>query len=423
MSAEGIILKNGILVLKDDVVVGDLIIEEGFIVDRPSVQKKHIEIDCKGFYVCPGFIDIHCHFRDPGYTNIEDIFTGLKSAAAGGITAVSTMPNTNPVCDNKEIIEYQLEKSKEIDEVKLYPFSSMTMGEDGKHPVNFLEMKKSGAIGFTDDGKCVQNNRLIFEIAKEIKKIDSILVDHCEDYSLSKDGVVTEGKISKEFNLPYQNPLSEEIIVARDILIAKHTGVKIHLQHLSTKGSIQLVKWAKEKGLKVTSEVTPHHIYFSEEDIEVKDTNYKMNPPLRSENDRKYLIESILNGTIDVIASDHAPHTFEDKNRGFLIAPFGVIGLETLIPVVMTLLFHKNGMKINEIVKICSTNPAKLLKIKRDLKVGEEANITIIDPKRKFTVNKKFFHSKSKNSPFIGKDFIGKAVCTIVSGKICFSEL
>ncbi len=418
-----LLLKNGNIVLENDIVKGDILIEEGVITSSFSGKRKYREIDCNGLFICPGFVDIHCHFRDPGFTHKEDIVTGLLSAASGGITAVCTMPNTNPICDSPDILEYQIEKSRGVNGVKLFPISAMTVGEKGEIPVNFLEMKSSGAVGFSDDGRCVQESGLAFKIAKEIKKINSVFIDHCEDYSLSSGGVVTDGVISKRFNLPPQNPMSEEIIVARDILLAENVGIKVHLQHISTKKSVDLIRWAKKRGLKVTFEVTPHHIYFSEKDIDINNSNFKMNPPLRGEEDRLALIKAIRDGVVDIIASDHAPHTKDEKEKGFMDAPFGIIGLETLVPVVMTLLYHKEGIKMNEIVRLLSLNPARIIGIERNLDEGSEANITVIDPNKKSLITESFFHSKSRNSPFIGKEFIGKAVCAIASGKISHVEI
>ncbi|MFA6716592.1 MAG: dihydroorotase [Victivallaceae bacterium] len=401
----------------------DIGVKNGKIVDPKSLKKAE-KIDVSGKIVAPGFIDLHVHLRQPGNSAAETIETGTKAAAAGGFTAVVAMPNTSPAADTAAAIEYLNYHAGRSGVVKVFPCGCMTKDIAGTEMAPIGSLKNAGVVALSDDGKGIQNHELMKHIVEYAKALNLPILDHCEDENLKGDGVMHEGVWSTLLGMKGMSPASEELMVARNIIFARMVDWKIHLQHLSSKESVEQVRAARKRGIPVTAEATPHHIALTDECIKKFDTNYKMNPPLRSEEDRKALIAGLADGTITVIATDHAPHTPTAKLVEFDYAPFGIIGLETAIPVCLKELYHSGVLSISDFVAKFTSGPAAVLGLDdRGLKPGNAANITIIDTERKVKIDANKFYSKSRNTPFNGMTFKGKAVATIVDGKFVFNEL
>ena len=380
-------------------------------------------IDAKGCYVFPGLIDLHVHFRDPGQTHKEDILTGAAAAAAGGVTTVCTMPNTSPTVDSVETLKYILDKAKAAP-VRVEQLSAITVGEGNEKLVDFGAMKEAGAVAFSEDGKSVMDTALFREALKEIAGINGIVMSHCEDRDLVAGGVINAGAKQKELGLPGITNAVEDVIAARDIFMAAEQGVQLHLCHCSTKGTVELMRMAKRMGLKVTAEVCPHHFTLSDADIPGDVGNFKMNPPLRSEEDVQALIEGLRDGTMDVISTDHAPHTEEEKSKGFK-SPFGIVGLETSAALTFTALVGPGLITVSDMVRLMSAKPAEILHMENErgsLKPGALADVVIFDPARQWTVDPEQFRSKGRNTPYAGKVLLGKTVTTICDGKVVYSE-
>jgi dihydroorotase len=381
-----------------------------------------IVYDLKGKYVFPGFIDLHVHLREPGHEEKETLSTGLKAAVCGGYTAVCPMPNTDPVIDNKFLIKFLKDRAWELNLAKLYPTGSITKGLLGQEISEYASMIRNGAVAFTDDGLPVTNMSTLRRALEYLSIYDKPLFLHCEDKDLADGGSMNEGFISTKIGLPGIHSASEEVGIAQVIEVAKYFG-RVHIAHVSTKGSVDIIRFAKQRGIKVTAETAPHYFVLTEEKVEGYDTNAKMNPPLRTEEDRKAIIEGLRDGTIDAIATDHAPHTADDKNKEFNLASFGIIGLETSIMMIMKILYHEEGFSLEKICSLCSTNPAKIIDVSSGkIAKGEVADFTVIDSEQDWTVSEKMFNSKSKNSPFIGFSGKGRAVMTIVDGKVVWKE-
>jgi dihydroorotase len=375
-------------------------------------------IHAKGNYVMPGFIDLHVHLREPGYEYKETIATGAMAAAAGGFTTICPMPNTKPATDSSKMIRWVLEKAESESSVNILPVGAITLGQEGTELAAIKEMKEAGAAALSEDGKSVMDTALYAQAMKLAADHDIPVFAHCEDKSLVGKGVINAGKKAKEFNLPGISNAVEDVITARDILLAKESGARLHLCHCSTRDSVRMIALAKEDGLRVTGEVCPHHFTLSEEDILTEDTNYKMNPPLRSTADVKALKEALRDGIIDVISTDHAPHSAEEKEKSFVDAPFGIVGLETAFALTMTELVKPGYLTLSQMVEKMSTNPAKILGIKKGC-IGEgwEADLVIADPDAEYSIDKNQFYSKGKNTPFHGRKVIGRVEYTFVSGK------
>ena len=399
--------------------VGDLLVENGVIskiADSIASRGKDFNIiDCKGLVVTHGFCDIHAHFREPGREDKENLSSGSLAAIAGGFTQVCTMPNTDPVIDSPEHIYYIASKSKNLP-IDIFPIGAVSKNLEGEHLTEMMLMKNNGAIAFTDDGMSIQNPQFMKLALTYAKMVDLPILNHSEDIYLRNEGVMNASKTSSNLGLKGNTSLAEAIMVYRDLLLASSLDAKLHLLHVTTKEAVDLIKQFKSKN--ITSEVCPHHLYFSDEDIDDFNTNLKVGPPIRSKTDRKKLIEAVKSGVIDCIATDHAPHTLEDKETTFNDAEFGMIGLESCFGVVNKVLVKDNGMSLKSLIEKLTVNPRKVMNIDRDLfEVGKKAQITIIDPNEKWTFSNQDIYSKSSNSPFLGHEIVGKVKHVVSKNK------
>ena len=380
-------------------------------------------VDCSGYIIMPGMIDIHCHLREPGGEHKETIETGSKSAVAGGFTTICPMPNTNPTPDSAIVLEQILNRAKEVNLCNILPFSSVTKGEKGVELVDFKSQLEAGAIAFSDDGMPVENAAMIRKAMIEANKLGSFISEHCEEKSVSS-GAINAGKIADQLELQGVLPEAEEIMAARDIVIAETNNLHTHICHISTKTSVDMIRSAKQRGVKVTCETCPHYYSFTVEEVLESGVNAKMNPPLREEKDRLAIIEGIKDGTIDCVITDHAPHAEEEKARGLEKAPNGIIGFETALGATITNLVEPGLISYLDMVRVMSYNPAKLLGIDRgEIAEGKVADLTIFDPNREYVFLKEKIVSKSKNTPWINKKLKGQVRYTIVSGRIVYERL
>jgi dihydroorotase len=420
--------------------VGDLLIAEGKIVqvggtvilsqspERGEGEAKNL--DATGLVVCPGFIDLHCHLREPGFEDKETIATGTKAAAIGGFTTVCCMANTNPPLDNPAAVAWVKQKASQDSLVAVLPIGCITKGRKGEELTDMGELAEAGVLAFSDDGDPVTSSQLMRHAMDHSRNLGLPVIDHCENKALSDNGIINEGRVSAKLGLRGIPAAAEEVMVARDLMLAKLTKARLHIAHVSTKGSVELIRHAKEEGISVTAEVTPHHLTLTEERIMGKasnksfDTNAKVNPPLRTKEDVEALIKGLKDGVIDAIATDHAPHTLADKNCGLELAAFGISGFETAFACLMSLV-HKGEISLAMLLSKLTCEPARV--IGRDgelgtLKAGAPANITILDPKREWIVDSRNFASKGKNTPYDGYKFEGKVMATIANGKIVYID-
>jgi len=402
--------------------IKDIYIEGGKIVSKMSKEPETV-IDGKNKIAVPGLIDVHSHLRDPGQEEKETIKTGTRSACKGGITTVFCMPNTKPVIDNAPSVEYILLKAQKEGKVNVLPIGCITKGSLGTELAEIGILKKAGIVAVSDDGSPVASSQIMRRALEYTKMFNLPVISHCEDKDLSRTGVMNEGKNSMKLGLRGIPAQSEEVMVSRDIMLAELTGGHLHIAHVSTEGSVELVRQAKKKGLRVTAETCPHYFTLTDDSLKTFSTNYKMNPPLRTEKDVQAIKKGLKDGTIDCICTDHAPHTLEEKSREFDIAPFGIIGFETLLSLVLNELVDKKVLTLSEAIAKMTVNPAKIFSLngRGSLKPGSFADVAIIDTKYSYEYKKEDILSKSKNSPFIGRKFKGGSVMTIVGGKIVWT--
>ncbi|HRI04275.1 MAG TPA: dihydroorotase [Pyrinomonadaceae bacterium] len=425
-----LLIKNGHLIdpAANENTGMNVLIEDGKVaawIKPNDDQPGDCEIfDAAGLLVAPGFIDMHVHLREPGQEHKETIASGCAAAVAGGWTSVCPMPNTHPVNDNAAITRYMIEQAERAGLANVFPIGAITKSSDGSELAEMGEMKAAGAVAVSDDGRPVPNAGIMRRAMQYARDFDLPVIDHCEDKSLSSGGVMHEGKISLLLGLKGMPALAEDIDAVRDIILAKETGSHIHIAHVSTKGAIEAVRRAKSEGINVTCEVTPHHFTLTDKIVEGYDTNTKMAPPLRSQEHLEAIIEGIKDGTIDAIATDHAPHHADEKALEYDRAPFGITGLETAIGLACNELVHKGVIDLVRLVELCSANPAKIFNLtgRGTLAPGSIADVTIIDPELDWTYTNAESRSKSRNSPFDGWKFRGAAVTTIVGGKIVYKR-
>lgn len=415
-----ILLKNATVVNADGMAQSDVLIDDGIIARvEPDIDAFDAQvIDCEGKLVFPGFIDMHCHFRDPGQTYKEDIFTGAAAAAAGGYTAVCCMPNTVPPLDNAALMTYVRERSRAAQGAEVYPIGCITRGQKGEELCEFGLMKAAGAVAVSDDGLPVANGSVMFNALKYAKTFGLTVISHSEDKSISGSGVVNAGENATAAGLRAIPSAAESAAIARDVLLAEEAGASIHIAHVSAAASVDIIRNAKARGVKVTCETCPHYFAATDDEILSYNTNAKINPPLRSQSDVDAIIAGIADGTIDVIATDHAPHHFDEKNREFDYAPFGTVGLETAFALAYTKLVLTDAIGLTDIARLMSYAPAKILGLDGGrIANGVRADITVIDPDAEFTVDVSAFKSKGKNSLFDGWRLKGRVVKVFVNGK------
>ncbi len=419
---ETILLKNIRAVDGEKDEICDIFISDGVIKDMGGEISARADriIDGGGkLAVIPALFDMHVHFRDPGYTHKEDILTGCAAALAGGVSGVVCMPNTDPPIDNPETVRYILDKAKDTG-VEVYPAGCITKGMSGGE---LYDHTKLGVRIISDDGRPVKNAELMRQALENTNKNGLLAASHCEDLDIINGGIINKGKVSRQLGVKGMDRASEDSITARETALADSCGARIHICHVSTKGSAEIIRDAKKRGIKVTCETCPHYFIYTEEKLLSRDADYRMNPPLRTETDRKAILEAILDGTIDCIVTDHAPHA-ENEKEDFLKAPNGVVGLETSLAATLTALYHTGKLSLNRIVELMSANPRKLLGLPEPkLEKGAKADIAVVDLEREWTVIPEELHSKSKNTVFKGETFKGKNVMTITKGIIRYDIL
>ena len=404
--------------------VGDVFVVDGKIeslggrVDAGS--RDDVEtLDCAGLVVSPGFIDVHCHLREPGREDVETIATGACAAAAGGFTAVCAMPNTDPVTDNQAAVGFIIRQAARAGAARVYPIGAISVGQRGEALAEFGEMVGAGAVAVSDDGKPVASAHLMRTALEYARTFGIPVADHCEEPSLAKGGAMNEGLVSARLGLKGVPNEAEEIMAIRDILLARRTGGHVHLCHMSTRGSVELIRWGKERGINVTAEACPHHLSLTEDAVAGYNTNAKMNPPLRTEADVEAIRNAVRDGTIDLVATDHAPHHYDEKEREFADAPNGIVGLETALAVLIKWLVKPGIIDLGTMIDRMSVSPARIFNLPGGpLRRGVAADVTVFDPGREWTVDAAKFRSKGRNSPYVGQTLQGVVMCTIVGGKI-----
>ena len=403
----------------------DILIQNEKIIklEKNIVDNADEVIDCTDFYIMPGMIDMHCHLREPGFEHKETIETGTKSAVKGGFTTICPMPNTNPTPDNPKTLKYIIDKAKEVNLCNVIPYSSITKGEKGEELVDFKEMLDAGCVAFSDDGCPVSNAKIIREAMIEINKLGSFTSEHCEEKTVSA-GAINAGKIAEKLGVMGVLPEAEEIMAARDIVIAETNKIHAHICHISTETSVNMIRDAKKRGVNVTCETCPHYYSFTVEEVLKSGVNAKMNPPLRDEKDKLAIIKGLKDGTIDAIITDHAPHTEDEKSKGLETAPNGIIGFETALSATITNIVEPGYIDYMDMVRLMSYRPAELLGLKNkgQIKEGYIADLTVFDSNKEYIYTKEMIVSKSKNTPWIGKKLKGEVEYTIVSGNVVYKN-
>ncbi|MCK4859249.1 MAG: dihydroorotase [Candidatus Omnitrophica bacterium] len=404
--------------------IADVFISGGKIREiRDKIKKSNCEtIDACGKIVIPGLVDIHCHLREPGQEDKETILSGARAAAKGGFTTLCCMPNTQPVADNQEIIKFIYAKAKET-KINIYPLGAVTKKQEGRELAEMGELKKAGVVALSDDGNPIENSKVMRRALEYARMFNLLISVHCEDRGLSKDGLINESFVSTTSGLQGVPTVAESIMVARDIQLAQFLNVPIHFCHISCQKSVQLIRQAKKEGIKITCETAPHYWTLTEECTRGFDPNFKINPPLRSKDDVEAIKQGLKDGTIDAIATDHAPHSSEEKELPFSQAPFGTIGLETALSLGITELVEKDVLDLPQLIEKMSVNPAKIFNLPAaNLSIGNSADLTVVDLDKQWIVKKENFLSKSKNSAFLGKRLKGEVVVTICKGKVVYKR-
>ncbi len=404
---------------------GELFIRDGIFIARPSAADlaAATRIDAAGLVAAPGFVDVHVHFREPGQTHKETIETGSRAAAAGGFTSVVCMPNTAPVADNTGTIQLIKDSAARSACIHIYPTGCITVGMKGQALAPIGSLKRAGVVAITDDGDCVQSNELMRRACEYSKMFDLPVMDHCQDHSMTVGAVMNEGAMSLKLGLKGWPNAAEDLIVARNCILSEYTGAHIHMQHVSSRNAVDILRHAKARGVKVTGEACPHHIALTDACLASYETHFKMNPPLRTEEDRLAIIEGLRDGTLDILATDHAPHTPDEKDREFDLAPNGILGLETALAVSLDILVRQNNFPLATLVDLWTRKPAALLKLPAGtLAEGARADLVLFDPEAEWTYDAQTGFSKSRNSPWHGQKLRGRVHSTHVAGRLVYTD-
>lgn len=422
-----LLIKNGRVVhpVTNAVLIQDLLAEDGKIslLERGLEVEADQVIDAAGLVVCPGLVDMHVHLRDPGLTYKEDIITGSAAAARGGVTSMACMANTDPTVDCPEQVAYVLEKAKQGSGVQVYPIAALSKGLRGEEPTDADALKKAGAIALSDDGNNVDNANLMRDVLIRARRLDLPVLCHCEDTSMVAGRAVNEGSVSRQLWLEGRPAIAEEIMVMRDAMLAEETGAHVHICHVSTARSVEIIRKMKKKGVPITCETCPQYFTLTEDEVLTQGSMARVNPPLRTAQDVKGIIAGLKDGTIDVIATDHAPHSAEEKARPLTRAPSGMIGLETSLAITLTELYHTKKMELPAIIRRMTTNPSDILHLpKGRMSLGVDADLTIFDPDEAWVIDPEQFASKARNTPFAGRTVKGKVKYTIVKGEVIYQD-
>lgn len=421
-----ILIKHGTIITRDKTETNrDILIENGRIsrIGEGINEAADLVIDATGLAVLPGLVDAHCHLRDPGYEYKEDIRTGSMSAAKGGFTSIACMPNTNPVIDNESIVRTIMDKASREGVVNIYPIGAITKGLEGNELSEMGSMKEAGIVAVSDDGRPVMQASVMKKALIYANGFGLTVISHCEDLNLAEGGSMNEGETCTRLGLHGIPSAAEDVMVSREIILSEYTGMPVHIAHVSTRGSVEMIRQAKKRGVRVTAETCPHYFTLTEKACEGYNTNAKMNPPLRTQEDVDAVIEGLRDGTIDIIATDHAPHHFDEKNVEFELAPNGIVGFETALPLALTYLVRPGILTLNQLVDKMATRPAEILKInKGDIRVGADADLVLVNLNEEYIIDPDEFLCKSKNTPFGGFRVCGRVKYTFVGGKIVYND-